>query len=273
MLKSKFVRITSLTFLSTASFFSFADGLSDLKEALNRLNGEAPLSAVYERSFSEVSDADDEDDRKETSGQVSVMVRDGEQGLQVTFSQSVLTRIEDEAAQKALDEEADTPTSNAVRGINAPQLKRLLSSANSLSRLIAKATYTGEEAHRYEDRDLRLLSFELPLEAIIDDKKTREYVSKFEGVYRVLIDEQGVPVETRTEFNGKGRAFIVLSVKAKSTEYSQFQVINNRLVRTHNQYENEFSSTFGDNKESGYNTITVQDNPEPVEVARTSYQF
>lgn len=265
------VAVVSLTTLiSTAAA---ADGLADLKAALSELKGEAPLTVVYSRSFKEISDADDEDDRKETTGEVAVLVSDGDAGLQVTYSEQVLEKIEVESEQKAQDEEVNTPTLNALGGISATQLSRLLSASSSLTRMIDRASYIGEETHMHNEKPVRLLSFNLPLEVVVNDKKARDYVKKFEGVYRILIDENGIPLETRTEFKGKGRAFVVLSVTVENNEFSQYEVHKGRLVRTRNEYSNSFSSTFGDNESSGVNTVSIRDDLNPTQVASTQYQF
>lgn len=263
---------TSLAFLMGSSF-AHADALQDLKSALEKLNSPEPVTAVYEREFTEVSDADDEDDRRERTGKVTVLISDGANGLQVTYSQDVLDKIELETQLKAEDEDADTPTLNAVGGISATQISRLLSSSNSLKRTIEKATFIGEEPHKYNDKDMRLLSFSLPLEALITDKKARGYVNKFEGTYRVLIDEHGIPLETRTEFKGKGRAFVVLSVTAEGSEFSQYQVVKGRLVRTKHEYSNAYSSTFGDNESSGLNTLKIREAQPTTQLAATQFAF
>jgi hypothetical protein len=237
---------------------AIADGLTDLHAALERLNGRKPITAYYETQFLQVSDADDEDDRKENNGLVRVQLTDSEQGLQVTYSQVVMDKIEVESMQKILDEETDTPTLNAVRDINATEMRNLLSASPSLKRRIAKAEFVKEEQLEFEGQAARLLTFKLPLEAIIDDKKTRQYVSKFEGKYSILIDNNGVPLQSKTTFKGTGRAFVILSVKANSTNYNRYQIIDNRLVRVLNEYHREFSSTFGDNLETG-NSLLILD--------------
>jgi hypothetical protein len=262
MLIAKHTLIAIFIITSLISHNAIADGLSDLKGALERLNGSELITAYYQSQFLEISDADDEDDRKENNGLVKVQISDSEQGLQVTYDQAVMNKIEAESMQKSLDEKSDTPTLNAVRDINATRMRNLLSAAPNLLRRIAKAEFVGEEQHEFEGQPARLLTFSLPLEAIIDDKKTREYVSKFEGKYSILIDDNGVPLESKTQFKGKGRAFVILSVKANSSNYNRYQVIDNRLVRVHNEYRREFSSTFGDNLETG-NSVLIFEQGNP----------
>jgi hypothetical protein len=251
--------ITLVAFSLTFNAVAETEGLGLLKNALGELQGSLPISAIYQRTYKDISDADAKDDRKETFGLMTVLVTNDDQGLQVVYPQTLLSTIEEESSAKAVDEEADTPTLNAVNGINAAGLRDQLSSANKMLREINKATFIDEQATTYNNSPARLLRFNLPLEAIINDAKTRDYVSTFEGVYKIVIDENGVPLETQLEFNGKGRAFIVLSVKVDNSEVSKFEVIDNRLVRVHHEYSNAISSTFGDNISSGQNTLTILD--------------
>lgn len=90
-------------------------------------------------------------------------------------------KIEQENSAKSIDKDADTPTLNAVNGINAAGLHNQLSSANKMLRKINKATFVDEQTYFYNDTPARLLRFNLPLEAIINEVKTRDYVSTFEG--------------------------------------------------------------------------------------------
>lgn len=267
MLNPKFSLASLFAITGLLSSSAAADGLADLQAALEKLNGSEPITAYYETQFLEVNDADDEDDRKENNGLVRVHLTDSKQGLQVTYSQDVMNKIEAESMEKIVDEEADTPTLNAVGDINATRMRNLLSASSSMNRRIAKAEFVSEEVQEFEGQPARLLTFNLPLDAIIDDKKTREYVSKFEGKYTILIDNDGVPLESKTRFKGKGRAFVILSVKANSSNYNRYQVINNRLVRVLNEYHREFSSTFGDNLETGNSLLIFDDSESTSELA------
>jgi hypothetical protein len=267
MLDPKITLASIFTITGLLSHNAFADGITDLQSALERLNGSEPITAHYETQFLQVSDADDEDDRKENNGLVRVQLTDSKQGLQVTYSQAVMNKIEVESMQKILDEETDTPTLNAVGDINATRMRNLLSASPSLMRRIAKAEFVSEQKQEFEGKPARLLSFNLPIEAIIDDKKARQYVSKFEGKYTILIDSDGVPLESKTKFKGKGRAFVILSVKANSSNHNRYQIIDNRLVRVRNEYHREFFSTFGDNFETGNSLLTFEQGLATSELA------
>lgn len=251
---------------------SYADSLSDLKAALERLNGDEPINASYRVAFLDVSDADDEEERKETKGDVSVRIIDDKNGLQIIYSQQVMALIESEAMQRTLDEDAQTPTLNAVRDIDARGLRNTLSANASLQRRIAKAEFLGETETEFEGKPARLLSFTLPLDAVISDKKTRGYVKKFDGKFTVLIDENGVPIEAKEEFSGRGRAFVVLSVSVASSAYSRYQVHGNRLVRTSSNSSSEFSTSFGDNKETRSSVLLLEEQPQAFVMATEKKQ-
>lgn len=239
---------TSLTISLTASLYSTnvmaADGLTDLMQALNSLQGKTPIKAKLSAKI--VDNRGEGKDKRVRTGNVDVSLHDGEHGLQVTFSQQVLENIDIEADQKLKDEDVNTPTLNAIDRLEATELRSYVSAASSLLRQLERATFIDEQEIDYNGIAARLLNFEMPMESIVSDKKTREYVSKFQSNFQVIIDEKGIPLETKLDFSGKGRAYIVLSVKAYGNGTSKFTVIDNRLVKVHQEFTNGWDTTFGE---------------------------
>ena len=148
--------------------------------------------------------------------------------------------------QKVEDESTPTPTLMAVNSIATTELRAMLSATVNIQRRLSQAIFIDEKPIEREGKQFRLLEFTLPLESIIDDKRTRGYVKKFESSYRVLIDEAGIPVETKLSFHGKGRAYVVLRVEAMGAGMSQYEVIGDRLVCVRSEYQNGWDSTFGE---------------------------
>ncbi|MFC3121165.1 hypothetical protein [Agaribacter flavus] len=257
MKNTRFVLALGILIFSTNSFAETNATLDKLKAKLLSLEGRSPISAIYERQFTDVEDADDDKKRRETTGSISVKVQVNDRGLHINYPQDIIETMEEEAKAKALDEESKTPTLNAVYDVNAVNLDYQLSAAKRILRRIEKASFIEEETATHEGKQVSILRFNLPLEAIITDAKTRRYVSKFEGVYSVTVDENAIPLKVETDFFGKGRAFLVLSVKVKNIETSTFTVVADRLVRLQNEYSNEIQSSFGDNQSSGVNSITI----------------
>ncbi|WDE07409.1 hypothetical protein SG34_011265 [Thalassomonas viridans] len=250
-----FTSVTLLTLMTLTSGFAQADGLTDLKNALDRLQGTGHLSAELE-AVSE-SNRGEGEDKKTTKGRVKVWLEDDIQGLQVLYSNEVLSLMETEARQKAEDEEATTETLNAVDDINAIDLHAMLSASSSLLRNIGQAGFLDETTVSDNGEDLRLLRFSLPMEFFIDDKGIRGYVKKFAATYKIWIDSQGIPQKSLMEFNGKGRAYIFFKISASGSRMSQYQVVNDRLVIVRSERQSENDSTFGVFSRSATNTLKI----------------
>jgi len=231
-------------FMMLPASTAFANGLEDLMQALSSLQGSKPITATL-TSEVEVNRGDG-DDKVIRTGNVDVVLHDGANGLQVTYSNDVMANIDIEANERVKDEDANTPTLNAVDRLDATEMRSYLSASSSLLRRVEQATFLDEEVVDYQGKHYRMLSFELPMKSIISDKKTREYVDRFESQFQVIIDDQGIPLETRLDFNGKGRAYIVLSMKAFGNGLSQFTVVDNRLVTVRQEFTSGWDSTFGE---------------------------
>jgi hypothetical protein len=227
----------------------WADSLSDLQQALVKLDGNHPVSGVLSVSFSE--SRGEGKDKKLKTGAIKSILSESIDGLDIRYSKDVLVQIAQENRLKMADEEADTPVLNGAEILSASSLIPILSSAQTILDAISKGQFRGETQIEYFEQQIRVLDFELPLESFIDDKKTRGYVNKFKGSYKVLINDEGVPVETRLTYSGKGSAYIFFSMSAESEITSQFQIEGTRLVRINKTVESNSSSTFNDRTYSG----------------------
>lgn len=238
--------ISALSLLISMAFTSCveADGVADLRAALERLQGDGPISGMLESTV--VDYRGKGKDKVEKNGRVAINLEDGKRGLQITFSNEVLDLVDAEAYNKIKDENADTPTLNAVNRIEATELKTLLSSASSLIRRLEQATFIDEQEIDYLGKAMRILNFELPIETIVSDKRTREYVDNFQGNFQIIIDQDGTPLETQLDFEGDGRAYIVLTMEAYGSGVTKFKVIDQRLVTMHQETTTKFKSTFGE---------------------------
>ena len=237
----KFLIIGSLVMLNLYPAYSRADGLGELKGALNRLQGSDSITIELK---SLTVDTKGEGDKKiVTHGEVNVWLKDDTNGLHVLYSNNVLNSMEHEARLQAEDEEAETPTLNAIDGINASELHSMLSASASLLSDINQANFIDEKQTIHEGQNSRLLRFELPMEFFISDKKVRSYVSKFEAHYLVWIASDGTPLESRIEFNGRGRVFIFFKISAAGSTFSKYQVLDNRLLisRKESYFQNDSS--------------------------------
>lgn len=243
----------TVTLLGSFSFFSCADGLSDLKSALKLLDNTTEISAtLVATTYFQQGEGEDKVIR---NGEASISLNDSQQGLKITYSPETLAKLEHEASERVKNENAETPTLNAINKNSATSVKSILSAAPDILRTITRAKFISEE--NIKGKKQRKLNFELPVSAIINDKRTREYVKKFESQYSIIINENGVPLMSTLTFSGKGRAYIVLSVKASGFEQSSYQVVNQRLIRISNETGSTFNSTFGYSERKSSESLTL----------------
>lgn len=239
------LRHTLLLFFVAVWFSNtvYADSLSDLKEALILLNSDAEVNATL--YYTTKNQRDSGDDSKIQEGAVDIQIHSNRHGLKIQYSDEVMSRIETESQMQAKDAEAETPTLMAVNSIDAVDVSRMLNATFGLTRLLDQATFVDESIEHKNNKTFRKLNFTLPLETLISDKQTRKYVNKFSNSFSVLIDDAGVPIESHLEFEGKGRAYIVIRVEASGETHSTYTVHNGRLLRTALTSINRWDSTFG----------------------------
>ena len=255
MIVAKPLIICSLFTLSLYPAFSLADGLSELKNALNRLQGNDSITLELD---SLTMDTEGEGDKKIiTHGGVKVWLKDNTSGLQVLYSDHVLNSLEQEARLKAEDEAVETPISNAIDDIDASELHSMLSASTSLLRDINQAKFIDEQKTVHEGKDSRVLRFKLPMEFFISDEQVRSYVDEFEAQYLVWIDRDGTPIESQIEFNGRGRVFVFFKISAKGSTFSKYQVLDNRLLIARKQRHFQNASSLGVFENSEVKTLNI----------------
>ncbi|QGX39576.1 hypothetical protein [Permianibacter aggregans] len=235
-----------------------ADGLADLQSALQILQAQEKIQAQVISEFAETRDPDD----PKRSGFVRFQLTDDHHGLQVHYDRETLRKLEQERQLRTQNEDADTPTLNALSRLDAIDLNAMVAAAANLQRSLQRAEFISEQPRLVDGKPVRTLRFALPLEAVLQDKKTRGYVSSFDAHLEIDIDERGVPLTLRRQYHGKGRAYLVISIEAYGQQTERFQVINNRLISIHNHSESGWRSTFGDGNTVSQRALTVATDSE-----------
>ncbi|MCU6498825.1 hypothetical protein LPN04_13580 [Rugamonas sp. A1-17] len=214
-----------------------ADGLADLKAALEHLQEPVPLKAALDsnvwRRNGEGKDAD------ETSGQAAVGIEDGQRGMQLSYSRDMLARLDAEATAVARNPNAKTPTLNAAREFSPTDLRPMISAASSLAQMLEKTSFLSEKADVYQGKPARVLTFAQGIDVLAD--RDRKYVKEFDGRLNVWIAADGTPLASRITQSMHGRAFIVISFEAKNEESSVYALAGNRLVSIRKESRNTAS--------------------------------
>ncbi|MDA8621329.1 hypothetical protein N9L48_01670 [Psychrosphaera sp.] len=255
----KTLKMTSILLLLLATTKVSALGSSEpamqkLTEALDKLDAKVPVAGHIVVSFNNIEGEGKKQTQK--SGQASLMVREDVNGLTTSYSSRLVQNMKEESAAKLENEEASTPTIDAINDFSMSNINNLLSPIDSLNQLLKSATLNKVEEVATNDEGQSKLHFSLPVEAIITNKRTREYVDDFDGRMTLTISEDGTPIELAAEYKGSGRAYVVFSVKAAGTRLQKFDVVGNRLVMTVRESFSSYDSTFGKGENSEVHLFT-----------------
>ena len=251
---NSFLRLAIASNLLLASNIAHADGLSDFKAAIARLQGQTPVKAVVDLKTTNVQGEGKE--REENTAQGSVIVEESERGLQVVFSKDLLNRADNEARNKEKNPKAKTPTQDAIGQYNTGTLRGLLNAATNLNRSLEKAMFKSEKQDNYNGKPARLLSFQIPLDKL--EEKDRKYVKEFESNIDIWIAADGTPLASRSTQNVAGRAFVVISFNSKSEEQTSYTTVGNRLVAVRKESKGSASGAGEKGESSSLITVQVQ---------------
>ncbi len=213
----------------------WANGLSDLKEALARYPATTALKATAEaktlRRDGEGKDLD------EKTGQASLYFEEGERGVRVSYSKETLARYAADEQLKEKDSKAKTPTLSALGALTIPELRQLANGVPVLQRQLDKSTFKSEKQETWNGKPARQLSFDYGINSL--SEKDRKYVKKYEGTLDVWIGADGTPLASRTVQTASGRAYVVVSFDMKNVEDLVYQVNGDRLTVARKETHNE----------------------------------
>lgn len=229
-----------------------ADGLADLKAALARLQGTAPLKAALEtktwRRIGEGKEAED------SAGQASVGLEENGHGLQLVYGKEVLARMESEQRAQGKNPNAKAPTLAVAREFSPVELRSMTAAAANLARQLERLTYKSEKTAIYGGNQVRQLTFSVPLETLSD--RDRKYIKDFDGTFDLWIAADGTPLASHTLVNGSGRAFLVVGFDFRQEEDAVYGVAGDRLLML--RRENKRKQSGGGDKSDERITKTLQ---------------
>ena len=246
--------VTGVGVMSLVCGVAQADGLTDLKAALTRLQGQAPLKAVIEaKTWNRQGEGKEQE---ETTGLASVTIDDGVRGLQVLYSKDMLSRLEAEEHAKEKNSKSKTPTLSAFKEFNSTELRPMISASGSLLRALEKHVFKSEKVESYNGKPARLLNFDLPLEKLPEE--ARKYVKKFEGSLDIWIAPDGTPLASRSHQNMSGRAFVVVSFEQKNENEAVYSQLGDRLLTVRKETKNSGSGMGEKGESKVVKTLQIQ---------------
>lgn len=217
---------------------AFANGLDDLRGALQHLQGGGPLKATLDHSFwRQVTD-----DKKPvvSQGSISAQLEDGPQGLKVTWGRSTLQQAGRELAAQEREPDRGTPTRTAIRNVDPLEVTEALNHTEALLRDLAQAQVLEEKDDTWQGRPARLLVLKLAAKLPESQKK---YMKELKVEAKVWLGADGVPLAFSSAVAYKGSRMFI-SFEGGTTQELQFARVGNRLVVTRATSEDR-SSGFG----------------------------
>ncbi|MFL6698607.1 MAG: hypothetical protein ACJ8GJ_15690 [Vitreoscilla sp.] len=227
-MKNPAARLVLALLLAGLAVMARADGLSDLRTALARLPGQAPLKAgVQAKDWRRTGDGKD---AKETQGQATIGLEDGPRGLQPLYSHELLARTDAESRAAIKDKSASKPLAQALSQLDFDQLRAMASAAPALQREIEDAQFKGESPDSWAGKPARKLTFEGSIDRL--SESDRKYVRDFKLQLSIWIAADGTPLASERRYDLSGRAFVVVSFEQHSDRQRSYAVSGDRLVAT-----------------------------------------
>ena len=246
-MKKPSLRCTLVLSLWAAAGLARADGLSDLRGALARLQGQSPLKAgVQVKDWRRTGEGKD---AKETQGQASIGLEDGPRGLQPLYGHDLLARLDAESRAAVKDKSAKKPLTDVMKQLGLDEMRALASAAPSLQREIDDSQFKSEAADTWAGKPARKLVFEGSIDSL--SESDRKYVRDFKQVLTLWIAGDGTPLASQRHFDLSGRAFVVVSFESHSDEQRSYAVAGDRLVATS---DDEKGSAKGAGETQDYHT-------------------
>ena len=203
-----------------------ADGLADLRAALQKLQATQPVKATAEcQSWSRSGKAKAP---KIVQGRAEVKLEDGPGGLKLDWDKAELSRVE--AASKA----KDSGPKQAMDQINGEKAKDLLDAAAAMLDELDGAQLQEDRPDARDGKPARLLTIKLDAKDM--DDEDRKHLKAFSHTLKVWVDGAATPLAAVEQLDMKGSVFLI-SFEAHATERRNYARVGDRLVAVHSESE------------------------------------
>ena len=217
----------SLAILLLAAAALCADPISDLRSALEELDGESRIVATLDL---EVSGAEgDKDDPLRLNGTASATVSDGPEGVTIRFAPDGLERAQAEAASSE-EIGRDYGARLAVDTIDGVMVHEHLNAAPVILRHLRRAELVAAKDDALDGRPARLLELKITPRPNV---AARKYIKEVNISLRLWLDRDGLPAAAHLSQVQKGRALLVIGFEAGQQDEFRYSRIGDRLVAIH----------------------------------------
>jgi len=201
-----------------------ADGLSELRTALQKLHGAEPVKAALEYDYWRQTT----EDKKPvvSQGKATAQIEDGAQGLRITWARPLLQQAAQESKAQNQQPDRPTPTRTALRGVDVVEVAEDLDQAEALLRDLDQAQLLEERPEPWQGHPARLLLLKVSPNLPGSQKK---YLKELKVDAKVWIGADGLPLAYASTVSYKGSRFFI-SFEGASSQERRFAHVGGRLV-------------------------------------------
>ncbi len=201
-----------------------ADGLGDLRAALQKLQGHDPIRARAEVNSTNLNGEGKKQKSRQSRG--AVLLEEGPGGLRLGWTPEQMEAARAETRRKKADPEAPTPNLDSLRALNAEDASEMLGAAPALLVKLSQVKVLEEKHEAFGGKPARLLH--LQMEPALS-AETRDVMKKYEQRLKVWLDADGTPLGAEESVDFKGSKFLI-SFGGSSRETSVYRKVGGRLV-------------------------------------------
>lgn len=236
-----------LLFLLAAPASLFADGLTDARATLQKLQSDQPLRARVEIKTRRLGGESDK--QKQSQATSAVMVESGPQGLTLSWSPEQIKQSRKAAWAQTANPDAPQSDLATLKALAAGEALNLLDAADPLRRGLENAVLQEDRRDTYQGKSVRLLVIKVDLGL---DEEERKALKSSEAILKLWLDGDGVPLAMERDIQARFSKFLI-GFRLHEHETREFQRAGGRLVVTH--AKDSSGSGFGHSDESHTTTI------------------
>jgi len=204
----------------------FADGLTDLRATLQKLQSDQPLRARVE--IRTRHSGGESDKQKESQAISTVIVESGPQGLTLSWSPDQIKQSRKAAWAERANPDAPKSDLAALKALEAGDALNLLDAADPLRRGLEKAVLQEDKRDNYQGKPARLLIVKVDLGL---DEEERKALKSSEAILKLWLDGDGVPLGMERDIQARFSKFLI-GFRVHEHETREFQRAGGRLVVT-----------------------------------------
>jgi hypothetical protein len=187
MIQELLMKIRSLVMIGCAGTLLWADGLSDLKNTLEKLNNRQPIRAQVKAVSSSVATVDKK--ATQESGSMEVTVDHNSNGVRIQWTQDDMDRVRNESAQGLQNADLPNPLRGLMNSFNATTMDLLLAHSDDLLRTLSVSQLLNETPETRNGQALRKLKFKVNKPITEANRKSmKSYLDEL----TIWIDDSGI---------------------------------------------------------------------------------